>query len=88
MSEETAKPETDDTEGFIEYTTREEYVTLSCMAINTMLQMKQEMDVQMMTKRDQERMNRVIRKALFVIDKQTIDMYDEQLREEGEEEDD
>ena len=76
------KPEPEETDVEIEYTTREEYVTLSCQAINTILQMKVEMDVQMMTKRDQSRMDRIIRKSLAVLDMCTTEMYDELTEEE------
>ncbi len=75
----------EEVDGYLEPTTREEYVTLSCKAIETVLQVRVEMDVQMMTQADQNRLKRIMSKALFVLDREVVDMYDEHIGEDTEE---
>jgi len=75
------KDKPDEVEGMVEFTTREEYVKLSCDAITTILQMKIEMDIQLMSKQDQRRINSILKKSLAIIDINITDMYNEHTEE-------
>lgn len=71
----------------IEFTTREEYVMLSCKAIDTIVAMRAEMDEKLMSQQDQRRIKRIIRHSIAVIDECTKEMYDE-LNDRDEEDED
>ena len=71
-----------------EFTTREEYVMLSCKAIETIVALKADMDDKLMSKQDQTRIKRIIRKSLAVIDECTNEMYSELFEKDEEGEDD
>lgn len=83
MTEE--KPEPEEQEAVVEYTTREECVNLSCQAIATVLQIRVEMDVQMMTQADQKRLKRIMSKSLAVLDLNIAEMYAEHTEDDVDE---
>lgn len=65
-------------EGVVEFTTISEYITCSCNAINTMV----EIDTALMSKEDEERIKTIIRRSILIIDSCIYDLYFELFDEE------
>ena len=76
MEAEQVTPEEIET-GVVEFTTREEYVMLSCKAIDTIVAMRAEMDEKLMSGQDQLRLKRIIRKSIAIINECIGEMYAE-----------
>ena len=72
------KEELPEEEGVVEFTTISEYITCSCYAINTMM----EIDTALMSKEDEERIKNTIRRSLLIIDSCIYDLYYELFDEE------
>lgn len=75
MSEEVEPIEED---GILEFTTREEYITCACNALNSTE------SIDAMTAADKARLNRIRRKCLRILDEMVGEMHDElfELQEE------
>jgi len=58
-------------EGILEFTTREEYITCACNALNSTE------SIDAMTAADKARLNRIRRKCLLILDELVNEMYDE-----------
>ena len=65
-------------ESILEFTTREEYITCACNALNSTE------SIDAMTASDKARLNRIRRKCLKILDSMVGEMYDE-LFEQNEE---
>lgn len=65
-------------EGVVEFTTISEYITCSCNAINTMV----EIDTALMSREDEERIKTIIRRSILIIDSCIYDLYFELFDEE------
>ena len=68
--------EPEETEGVVEYTTREEYILCAVYAINAVS------EVTTMTKEDEKRKARITRRCLKILDSMVEEMYDELFNEE------
>lgn len=62
-----------DEDGVIEYTTREDYITCSYFAIQSVT----DIDTGLMTKEDAKKIKRIIRKSLKIIHECVNEMHDE-----------
>lgn len=58
-------------DGILEFTTREEYITCACNALNSTE------SIDAMTAADKARLNRIRRKCLRILDAMVIEMHDE-----------
>lgn len=65
-------------EGVLEFTTREEYITCACNALNSTE------SIDAMTAADKARLNRIRRKCLLILDSMVSEMYDELFDQEEE----
>ena len=65
-------------EGILEFTTREEYITCACNALNSTE------SIDAMTAEDKARLNRIRRKCLLILDSMVGEMYDELFDQEYE----
>lgn len=65
-------------EGILEFTTREEYITCACNALNSTE------SIDAMTAADKARLNRIRRKCLLILDSMVGEMYDELFDQEYE----
>lgn len=65
-------------EGILEFTTREEYITCACNALNSTE------SIDAMTAADKARLNRIRRKCLRILDDLVCEMYDELFEEDEE----
>ena len=72
------KPEEQEAEGILEFTTREEYITCACNALNSTE------SIDAMTAADKARLNRIRRKCLRILDDLVCEMYDELFEEDEE----
>ena len=66
-------------EGILEFTTREEYITCACNALNSTE------SIDAMTAADKQRLNRIRRKCLLILDSMISEMYSELFESEDEE---
>lgn len=66
-------------DGIIEFTTREEYITCACNALNSTE------SIDAMTAVDKARLNRIRRKCLLILDSMISEMYSELFESEDEE---
>jgi hypothetical protein len=80
MSEE--QIEAEETEFVVEETSRSEYIASSYNSILAVA----DFDTEMMSKKDAQRVKRIKRKALRIIDECISEMYDEMFEDEEEEE--
>ena len=76
------EPEKTEDDGIIEFTTREEYINCACICLQTIG------EVDAMTAASKQRMNRIKRKCLRIIDDMVKEMYDELFETETDEEED
>jgi 20S proteasome alpha/beta subunit len=76
--EEPAEVEETEQEGIVEFTTREEYILCAVNCLNAVAENNT------MTKADAERVKRVTRKCLKIIDHLSSEMYDELFDEDEE----
>lgn len=81
MSEEQTE-EAEETEFIVEETSRSEYIASSYNSILAVA----DFDTEMMSKKDAQRVKRIKRKALRIIDECISEMYDEMFEDEEEEE--
>lgn len=65
-------------DGILEFTTREEYITCACNALNSTE------SIDAMTAADKARLNRIRRKCLLILDSMVGEMYDELFDQEKE----
>lgn len=65
-------------DGILEFTTREEYITCACNALNSTE------SIDAMTAADKARLNRIRRKCLRILDAMVIEMHDELFDQEEE----
>lgn len=65
-------------DGIVEFTTREEYILCAVNCLNAVA------ETNTMTKADAERVRRIMRKCLEIIDKLSSEMYDEIFEEDEE----
>ena len=66
-------------EGILDFTTREEYITCACNALNSTE------SIDAMTAADKQRLNRIRRKCLLILDSMISEMYSELFESEDEE---
>lgn len=69
----------EEAEGILEFTTREEYITCTCNALNSTE------SIDAMTAADKARLNRIRRKCLLILDSMISEMYSELFESEDEE---
>jgi hypothetical protein len=81
MEQESAT-EAEETEFIVEETSRSEYIASSYNSILAVA----DFDTEMMSKKDAQRVKRIKRKALRIIDECISEMYDEMFEDEEEEE--
>jgi hypothetical protein len=68
----------EEAEGILEFTTREEYITCACNALNSTE------SIDAMTAADKARLNRIRRKCLLILDELVNEMFAELFESEEE----
>lgn len=81
MEQESVTEEAEETEFIMEETSRSEYIASSYNSILAVA----DFDTEMMSKKDAQRIKRIKRKALRIIDECISEMYDEMFEDEEEE---